>query len=67
MVDTVIISAAEVFIISDRVNEAANFKLHEMKMLMTGRDASMQNFVSGALMALFYYENKPTIRYDLFT
>ncbi|XP_052239462.1 uncharacterized protein LOC127850461 isoform X4 [Dreissena polymorpha] len=50
MVDAVIDSAAEVSLISDRVYKAMKQpppKQRDVKLLMTGRDASMQGFVVG--------------------
>ncbi|KAH3818785.1 hypothetical protein DPMN_120511 [Dreissena polymorpha] len=50
MVDAVIDSAAEVSLISDRVYKAMKQpppKQRDVKLLMTGRDASMQGFVIG--------------------
>ncbi|KAH3713368.1 hypothetical protein DPMN_073158 [Dreissena polymorpha] len=50
VVDAVVDSAAEVSIISDRIYEAMKQpppRLRDVKLLMTGRDASMRSFVVG--------------------
>ncbi|KAH3847111.1 hypothetical protein DPMN_089425 [Dreissena polymorpha] len=50
MVDAVVDSAAEVSLISDRVYKAMKQPLpkgRDVKLLMTGKDASMQGFVVG--------------------